>query len=1570
MREFLSKLRGIDIQLRLVEGELTVKYPKGKIDNAILDEIRSKKLDLIAYLTLLDQYQYADIPVIDSQPSYPLSSSQRRLWILNQLEDGSVAYNIPNVYVFEGELDIIAIECSFNSLLERHEILRTAFREDEKGEIRQFILSKEELYLHIPCHDLRNIDNQPEELKSLIRKEYGFSFDLTAGAPIRGVLFQVEDHKWVFTCVMHHIISDGWSMRILIRELLLFYNAHHTKTLVSLSPLRIQYKDYACWQQEQIGNKSLAIHRDYWLKQFEGNLPVLELPGDKIRPAIKSYNGSIINSVISTETATGLKLLLQEQGATLFMGLLAIVNTLLYRYTGQEDLIIGSPIAGREHIDLEDQIGFYVNTLALRSQFKGTDSYKELLAHVKRVTLEAYEHQAYPFDELLEALQLQRDMSHSALFDVMVVFQKSEEEDAKSQRLSKDLSVSSYAGDENLTNKFDLTFTFSETAGQISISLGYNTDIFSEDTVNRYINHLNQLTAQVIKNPDLDIKDLDYLNRQEKDVLLTGFNAVEATFPRDKTIVDLFQEQVTRTPDHIALEFENTVLTYNELNERSNRLANYLRATYQIEADDLIGVMLDRSELMIISTLGILKSGGAYVPIDPEYPQDRIEYILADINCKVVIDQEELKSFTEIEHTFNLENLQPVNKPDDLAYVIYTSGTTGNPKGALINHYNVVQLLKPDQFLFDFNASDIWPMFHSYCFDWSVWEMYGALFYGGKLIIIPTVTAKDPNEFRKLLVDKRVTVLNQTPSAFYNLIPQILETAENNLALRYVIFGGEALSPGKLKLWRKSYPKVKLINMYGITETTVHVTYKEIKEKEIEGGLSNIGVPLPTLTCYVLDRYRNLLPVGILGELYVGGNGVCRGYLNREDLTKQRFVDSPFKEGDRLYRSGDMVRILSNGEIEYLGRVDDQVKIRGYRIELGEVENALQSNPDVSSSIVIVKSGNDGEKELVAYVVSEKALNTIYLKLYLGGILPAYMVPSHFIQLDKIPLTSNGKVDRKKLPNPEGFSMATGAEYVAARNVVEQHLVEVVEEVLKKHHIGVKENFFILGGDSIKSIQVISRLKKRGYGLSIRDVLQYPVIEDLALRVKTVNRTVDQGVVEGVIPLGPIQTLFFENNITDRHHFNQSVLLRSKESISTVGLQASLDYIGMHHDALRMSYREIEGEFVQENKGITPGYSLEVIENADDIAFAAHCDRIQTSIDLEKGPLFKVALFRGLKVDRILLVIHHLVVDGVSWRILFEDLSTLYQQFLSGQTLRLPLKTESFHSWQQEQLQYALSEEFKKEEPYWSSVASAEISPLPKDYQVENNLVKDAVTDSFLLDEELTNLLLTKCHKAYGTDINDILLTALSLSLNEIFEMDRVLVMLEGHGREYIGRDVDVSRTVGWFTTMYPVIFNMDYQSNLIRQLIEVKENLHRVPNKGIGYGILRFLTKNIDRPNPEIIFNYLGDFGSGIKTDGGEELFEFDGGYHGKSISGERSRDAVLDFSGMIASGQLRFSIVYNAKHYSSSTIKVLIKSFQQQLKALIRQLSQEQKIHLSPVDLTYKGLSVEELQELNKIL
>jgi len=1046
---------------------------------------------------------FITIPIIKEQLNYPLSSSQRRLWVLSQFEEANIAYNMPWVYVFEGDLDKPSLEQAFTTLIERHEILRTIFKEDAQGQVRQWIQTVEDIGFKITYKDVRKEKKQAEKIREIVQAECIKPFNLATGPLLRASLYQVENDKWIFTCTMHHIISDGWSMNVLIKELLLFYNAQTKGESNALSPLRIQYKDYAAWQQEQLSGEQLQSHKTYWLEQFTGELPVLEMPTDKPRPAVKTYNGSIIHKTINAQLSKELKALSQEQGATLFMGLLATVNTLLYRYTNQEDIIIGSPIAGREHADLEDQIGFYINTLALRTQFKGEDSYKELLEKVKQLTLKAYEHQIYPFDELVDQLQLNRDMSRSALFDVMIVLQNNETHQAEGLHLGA-IEVKEYSEVENQISKFDLVFNFVEVEEALQVSIEYNSDIYNKNSIEQLASHLEQLLTVIVEQPATSINQLDYLSDKEKYQLLVEFNGTAVDYPQDKTIIDLFEEQAKKTPNNIALVFEDKELTYKELNEKSNRLAHYLRINYNVKPDDLVGIKLERSEWMIIAILGILKSGGAYVPVDPEYPQERINYMIEDSKCKLVIDEKGIEKFKGEENKCAITNPKAINESNHLAYVIYTSGSTGKPKGVMIEHYNVVRLFKTEKPLFDFNATDVWTMFHSYCFDFSVWEMYGALLYGGKLIIIPSITAKDPQAYIDVLRKQKVTVLNQTPSSFYNIIKQELETTEANLCIRYVIFGGEALSPGRLKEWKEKYPATKLINMYGITETTVHVTYKEITAKEIETNISNIGKPIPTLGCYILDKHQNLLPAGVPGELYIGGAGIARGYLNREALTHECFIINPYKKEERLYRSGDKVKLLNNGELEFIGRKDDQVKIRGYRIELGEIEAGLQKYPDIISAVVIAKTNKEGEKELVAYIVSKEALNSTDVRTYLSSTLPAYMLPNYFVQLEELPLTPNGKIDKKALPDPEGLGLSSGVEYVAPRNEIEQKLVAIWQEILGKEKISIKDNFFELGGHSLKATRLSSQIHKQfEVKIELKDLFMAPTIENTAMQIST-----------------------------------------------------------------------------------------------------------------------------------------------------------------------------------------------------------------------------------------------------------------------------------------------------------------------------------------------------------------------------------------------------------------------------------------------------------------------------------
>lgn len=1103
MKELLKDIRDNNILLEVVDGELKVFVTESAVDPTLLAAIRDRKLELVQFLSNNDQAVSGDpialyIPPVPEQPDYALSSAQRRLWLLSQTTQGSLAYHMPKAYTLEGELNTEALAYALNKLTERHECLRTVFKENRRGEIRQWILPACKDGFKLDHYDLREDLQQENRLKELVRNEWRKPFDLSAGPLIRASLLQVTDHKWIFTCVMHHIISDGWSMGIMIKEILLLYNARISGQEYPLAPLPIQYKDYAAWQQAGLKEGVLHNHKAYWLNRLKDDLPVLALPIDRPRPALMTFNGDAVIAMIDGESLRGLLSILNDRGATLFMGLLAAVKALLYRYTGQDDIIIGSPIAGRDHMDVEGQIGFFVNTLALRSRFKGSDDYLHLLEIMKETTLSAYAHQSYPFDELVTELNLQRDMSRNALFDVMVALQN-EAYYKMPEAEPGSLVLSTYDEDDQVTCKLDLSFIFMESEAGLRLKVEYNTDIYNRITVVRLVNHLGELLKSVIERPSTPICLLDYLTGDEKFRLLNMFNDTTVDFPRDQTIITLFEQQAARTPAGIAIVFEGREITYRELNELSNKLGHYLRINYHIVPDDLVGIKLDRSDWMVIAILGVLKSGGAYMPVDPDYPADRVLYMIRDSKCKLVIDESELNIFREKEELYDTTDLQPVNKPGDLAYVIYTSGTTGEPKGSLIEHRSVVRLFKNEKALFDFDATDTWTMFHSYCFDFSVWEMYGALLHGGKLIIVPLMTARDPAAFLELLTKNSVTVLNQTPSSFYNLIQYELENREPGMQLKYVIFGGEALSPVKLKEWRERYPDTRLVNMYGITETTVHVTYKEIKEEEIRDNSRNIGRPIPTLKCYVLDPCLNLLPIGAPGELYVGGAGLSRGYLNRADLTDQRFVINPFAKDEKLYRSGDIVRFVETGEMEYVGRIDDQIKIRGYRVEPGEISAMLQKYDGVDEAVVIARTNREGAKELVAYVTGRDNLQAEDMRSWMSRQLPGYMVPVHFVRLAEWPLTSNGKLDKKNLPEPQLSGEMSDFVCLAPRNPREEKLVAILEELLGRKGIGINDHFFSIGGDSIRAITFIVNIQKEfGVKIKVKTLYENPTIASLS----------------------------------------------------------------------------------------------------------------------------------------------------------------------------------------------------------------------------------------------------------------------------------------------------------------------------------------------------------------------------------------------------------------------------------------------------------------------------------------
>jgi len=1032
---------------------------------------------------------------------YPLSSAQKSLWILSKFEGGAVAYNVPEVYEFKGKTDLEKLRNCFTRLIERHEILRTVFKENEDGNVYQYIKAAGDIRFEIEQTDLSGETDQKESLRQQLRQIANRTFHFEEGPLFCAALLKLNAETSIFTIVIHHIICDAWSLNIMIGELLALYNSD-----VALPGLRIQYKDYAVYQQALLAGGKAAEHRAYWLNQFKTKMPALELPFSKPRPKLKTYKGAEIHLTIDNDIAKGFNQLVYKEKGTLFIGMLSLVTAMLYRYTGQNRLVLGSPVSGRNHSELENQIGFYVNTIALKFEFDEDITFKGLFDHIKKVTLDAFEHDSYPFDSLVEELALKRDLSRSPLFDMLVMFTSTKTEENEKDS-GHELQVSNYKDAEYLTSKFDIICKVFETNGAVSLTFLYNTDLFDATSMKRFAGHLEQMMKHVAEDAGQAIARLDVLTDEEQQQLLSRLDRTGVAYPEDSSVVRLFEAQVASTPAHKALTFGGDTLSYEELNQLANQFARYLQDNHKVASGDKVGLMLEKSNGMMVAILGILKCGACYIPVDVNYPEDRIKYIVKDSQPRLMIRDADYSAFVEKRNGYAGTNLNVSIASGQLAYIIYTSGTTGYPKGVMVEHNNVVRLFKNEADLFNFNERDVWTMFHSHCFDFSVWEIFGALLFGGRLVIVPDDIAREPKEYLKLLVNQKVTVLNQTPTAFNNLQHEVWESRITGFNLRYIVFGGEMLKPAVLERWHTTFPDVKLINMYGITETTVHVTYKEITHAEIRKGTSNIGVPIPTLSCYVMNNNR-LAPYGVPGELFVGGAGVARGYLNREKLTKERFIDHPFKKGERLYRTGDQVILLENGEMEYLGRLDNQVKIRGYRIELGEIENTLQKHEFIESALVIARTLNEEDKQLVAYIICNETVEADELKDFLKQSLPSYMLPSYFISLDEFPLTVNGKIDKSALPDPSEGVLKKESGHQAPANKTEEKVVKAWCEVLTipESSLSVKDNLFEIGGDSIIAIKIINKLQKVFDEIfQLATLFEYPTPELFARYIDTKN---------------------------------------------------------------------------------------------------------------------------------------------------------------------------------------------------------------------------------------------------------------------------------------------------------------------------------------------------------------------------------------------------------------------------------------------------------------------------------
>lgn len=1058
---------------------------------------------------------YKTIEKIQDDEYYPVSHAQRRLWVLSKMEGASTAYNMPEASLFEGVLDHEAFGKAFDVLVDRHESLRTTFHSVDGGpmqKVHKFV------DFRLGFEDISSEKNPEERAKKLAYDDAVKPFDLERGPLFRISILKLNEKGSVLLFNMHHIISDGWSMEVMVREFVHIYESICKTKPHSLPALQIQYRDYAAWQNRLLGSGDMEQHRDYWHNKLSGPLEALNLPLDFPRPPVKTFNGKRYSFEFGNGKLSKLNSLNLRQNVSMFMTLVAITKVLIYRYTNQEDIIIGFPTAGRDHADLENQIGFYINTLVLRNTVKGDMTFESFLQQIKDTTTDSYEHQMYPFDRLVDELGLHRDVSRSPMFDVMIALQNID----TSKHVIEDVNFSPFF-QEYGHSQFDLTFNFEEREGVLGVEIVFNTDLFLEERIKRMSLHFQELVESVLEDPGQTLDRLNILPEWERQKLVSGFNNVAEDFScLDKTIIDMFEEQVEKTPDSVALVCPSTELdnymvqkmTYRDLDSRANQIAHHLR-DMGVGPNVLVGICVERSLEMVIGILGILKAGGAYVPLDPAYPKERLAFMMEDSQLQVLLTQESLLgSLPEsrdakvvcMDRDKNIISQKSNEGPikhgtrENTAYVIYTSGSTGKPKGVLVNNYNVVRLFAATHKWFEFDQDDVWTLFHSYAFDFSVWELWGALLHGGRLVIIPHLISRSPETFYDILCKEKVSVLNQTPSAFR----QLIQAEENfgiskDLDLRLVIFGGEALDIQSLKPWfdRHGDDKPQLVNMYGITETTVHVTYRPLKVLDLNSTASVIGTPIPDLHVHILDNVLQPVPIGIPGEMYISGAGLAEGYLNRPELTAEKFISRPSKE-ELIYKSGDLARYLPNGDIEYLGRIDTQVKISGFRIELGEIEAVMTSHPAVKEALILAQQDQYGNNSLLAYVVGDKK-HVADMRRFLKEKLPDYMVPSNFFALEAFPMTPNGKIDHRALLNTDQTRPEMGPTYIGPRNDTEQIIAAVWKEILKIDKVGIHDNFFDLGANSVLIIQAHKKLREKfENNVPVVALFQHPTINALS----------------------------------------------------------------------------------------------------------------------------------------------------------------------------------------------------------------------------------------------------------------------------------------------------------------------------------------------------------------------------------------------------------------------------------------------------------------------------------------
>ncbi|MFL6874633.1 non-ribosomal peptide synthetase [Pseudomonas marginalis] len=1522
--------------------------------------------------------QQTAIATVDRSLPVPLSYSQQRMWFLWQMEPDSPAYNVGGMARLRGVLDVGRFEAALQALIMRHETLRTTFPSVD-GVAYQKVSAQTGLRMDWQDMSALNEGEREQRLQQLADHEAHTPFNLETGPLLRACLVKAGEREHYLVLTLHHIVTEGWAMDIFARELSALYEAFIDERLSPLAPLPVQYLDYSVWQRQWLESGERQRQLDYWTAQLGNEHPLLELPGDRPRPPVQSHRGELYRFDLSDDLAARVRAFNAERGLTLFMTMTATLAVLLYRYSGQTDLRIGAPVANRIRPESEGLIGAFLNTQVLRCQLTGQMSVAELFEQVRHTVIEGQSHQDLPFDHLVEALQPPRSAAYNPLFQVMCNVQRWE---FQQSRQLAGMTVEYLANDARAT-KFDLNLEVTDLDHRLGCCLTYSTDLFDEPRIARMAEHWRNLLEALIANPQQRLSELPLLSATEQRALQDSLGVEAGEHRLDQCLQQLFSQQALKRGDAPALTFAGVTLTYAELDARANRLAWMLRER-GVGPQVRVGLALPRSLEMVIGLLAILKAGGAYVPLDPEYPLDRLHYMIEDSGIGLLLsDAAMFDALGELPASvacWCLEDDLPVlanypagelpfiSLPQHQAYLIYTSGSTGKPKGVVVSHGEIAMHCQAVIERFGMRPDDCELHFYSINFDAATERLLVPLLSGAQ-VVLRAQGQWDAEEICGLIRTHGITILGFTPS-YGSQLAQWLATQHQTLPVRMCITGGEALTGEHLQRIRVAFQPEVFFNAYGPTETVV-MPLASLAPQQLEEGAASvpIGSIIGDRVAYILDADLALVPQGATGELYVGGAGLAQGYHERPGMTAERFVADPFaRQGGRLYRTGDLVRQRADGLVEYLGRIDHQVKIRGFRIELGEIETRLLEHAAVREAVVLALDSPSG-KQLVAYLVSDADHGTLReaLKAHLKAQLPDYMVPAHLIVLDSMPLTANGKLDRRALPQPD--PEANRQQYVAPRNELESTLAAIWCAVLNVQQVGLDDNFFELGGDSILSIQVVSRARQAGIHFSPRDLFQHQTVQTLAgVATRSEQVSAEQGVLTGASGLTPIQHWFFDTDIPARQHWNQALVLKPLQLLEPHRLEQALLAVLEHHDALRLSFTRRDAQWHAEHLAVPKGGVLMQAQVRDMQQCTALFTDTQRSLDLQHGPLVRALLVDGPQgQQRLLIAIHHLVVDGVSWRVLLEDLQNVYRQLSDGQSVSLPAKTSALRDWAARLQAYAGSESLREELSLWQDRLAGSDAALPVARPHGSLRNRDADTVSVRLDAEHTRQLLQQAPSAYRTQVNDLLLTALARVLCRWSGHDSALIQLEGHGRESLFDDIDLTRSVGWFTSAYPL--RLTPQTGQGDSIKAIKEQLRAVPHKGLGYGVLRYLADDLCKqsmaalPSAQITFNYLGQF---------DQSFGADALFHPLDESAGLAHDPdaplpnELSVDSQVYGGELVLRWTFSRERHDPQAIQDLAQAYLAELQALVAHCLEDNAGGLTPSDFPLAHLSQSQLDSL----